>query len=392
MACLGQPLPFPWLPHAEWAQAVLLAHRVFGTMTLCAMVCWSLALTRQLRLGAAFFAAGGSTFVCGAWLLLWTLLLVAPAASLEQRVDFAWRDLAQEQHVAVALLLCGAGAAEMFHALALAAALPPRRWPHTVWFANMAMVGMLFVTHPQRTWSETQRHVALGLSLIAGAFTLTCEKNEGLLDGEQDVLEAPNIALAALSFGIAAILLFTFPPPDGGSTATNSPDTPQNLSISLSTPQNLSISLPAPQNLSTALPTPQNLSKLSPSPQILSISFTPHVGVSTHCQQGHPVAAAAVVVSLVSFVVIFAAAVWDAAELRAALHVIIRRVSRGCRAFTQSHQTCPHEDRSCSSIASSRTKCSRSLSSVEHITELQLLASAAPAGSDNELLDGSKHA
>ena len=31
-----------------------------------------------------------------------------------------------------------------------------------------------------------------------------------MLDGDQDVLEAPNIAIAAVNFGVAAVLLFTF--------------------------------------------------------------------------------------------------------------------------------------------------------------------------------------
>ena len=44
--CLGAgSFEVPWLLHLEWARAVLLAHRVFGSMTLVVMIAWACAMT-----------------------------------------------------------------------------------------------------------------------------------------------------------------------------------------------------------------------------------------------------------------------------------------------------------------------------------------------------------
>lgn len=294
-ACANIYLPLPWLPHVEWAWAVLLAHRVFGTLTIGLMMCWAMALSQITTVACSYALAGMLTAACGVWLMLWVIVLMKPAASTSEMIEFAWHDVTQEQHFVMGLLLAAAGCTELFHAVALHSserALGERRWPHTIWLFNMAMVGLIFVGHPQRSWGETQRHVAIGLSMIAGAFLLTLEKNDGMLDGDQDIFEAPNIVGAALSFGVTAVLLFTFPAPRSPQRYINST---ANSSINVSA------------NL-----TNNNTTDFG------GVQF--HVGIATHCQQGHPLALIGLAVALLSFVLLFAAAAYD----RGALHSSLR--------------------------------------------------------------------
>ena len=171
----------PWLLHTEWAWAVLLAHRVFGSMTLAVMTAWACAMTQVCSVAWAYAAAGAATLGCGLWLLLWVTYLLKPSVRLSELLSFAVHDVAQEQHLVIGLLLTAAGVSELLHAAALASrrrTLCAARAIHSVWFCNMASVGLLFIGHPQRSWGETQRHVVLGLCLVFGAFMLCVEKRE----------------------------------------------------------------------------------------------------------------------------------------------------------------------------------------------------------------------
>ena len=116
-------LPFAWLPHIEWAWAVLLAHRVFGVMTIVVMISWAMALTGITSIAGSYALSGVATSGCGLWLVLWVLVLMKPAADLGQMLDFAWTDVTQEQHFVMGLLLAAAGGAEIYHALALGASV-----------------------------------------------------------------------------------------------------------------------------------------------------------------------------------------------------------------------------------------------------------------------------
>ena len=172
--CVASHLALPWLSHVEWALAVLLAHRVFGVMSITVMISWALSFSECVTLAGGYAMSGVATCSCGIWLVLWVFVLMKPSADFGPMLDFALHDITQEQHFVMGLLLAAAGGAEIYHALALATAdlrLSAKKWPHSVWFCNMAMVGLIFIGHPQRSWGETQRHVALGLSMIGGDFS-----------------------------------------------------------------------------------------------------------------------------------------------------------------------------------------------------------------------------
>ena len=70
---------------------------------------------------------------------------------------------------------------------------------------------MDFVVHPQRNEEETRRHVLMGLGIVAGSIGLALEKLSGDLEKDKPLIEAMRLIIAACSFGLAAVLLFTFP-------------------------------------------------------------------------------------------------------------------------------------------------------------------------------------
>ncbi|KAJ1454485.1 hypothetical protein M885DRAFT_521757 [Pelagophyceae sp. CCMP2097] len=74
-------------------------------------------------------------------------------------------------------------------------------------FANMALVGLIFVGHPQRSPSAAKKHVALGTCIIFGAYLLTCDKKAKF---PVDSLDAPA---AAVLVGIGAVLLAAYREP-----------------------------------------------------------------------------------------------------------------------------------------------------------------------------------
>ncbi|KOO53584.1 hypothetical protein Ctob_011763 [Chrysochromulina tobinii] len=133
-------------------------------------------------------------------------------------------DLAQMQHLAMGVLFVAAGGAELYYAAAVAY-LPRRdvdalRWPHIIWGVCMAWIGVDFVVHPQRNEEETRRHVTMGIAIVAGSLGLALEKLSGDLEKDKPLTEAMRLIIAACSFGLAAVLLFTFPMPHADALPT----------------------------------------------------------------------------------------------------------------------------------------------------------------------------
>lgn len=249
MECSGDRFAVPWLDQGEWSHGVWLAHRIFGVLAIAVLLVWACLFLEALSLRRAFLLAGGATGACGLWLIGWVGWLIKPSVTFAEKCDFALRDLAQLQHLAMGLLLAAAGAAEVRFAQALLT-LPRRRadallWPHLLWGLCVGWVGLLFLGHPQvaleaspqpprhrRSLSpaalppqldddDAARHLKLGLGLLLGASLLALQKRRGLLDGEMALLDLPMLAAAALAFGVAALQLLTFPAPPVGTTANS---------------------------------------------------------------------------------------------------------------------------------------------------------------------------
>lgn len=113
--------------------------------------------------------------------------------------------------------------------------------------------------------------MALGLTISFGAVALAVEKRDARLQEDQDICDAPHMVAAAIGFGVADILLWTFPSPRHGAAA-------------------------APGANATA-------------------NATTHVGVRTDCQLGHTLAQAGAAVAVASIVLLAAAATPDARAL-----------------------------------------------------------------------------
>ena len=221
MPCEPDAFVVAFLSQEQWGDRVLLAHRVFAICIVAVMSAWMLLLLEVTSVPAAYALAGASTAGCGAWLVFWVFVWVDPSAGLAQLREFAFRDLVQLQHLAIGALLGIAGLAELAFAAAVVAktrATALRRplsllcsgnWLHSVWFCAMSATGVIFVTHPQQAAVEIGQHVAIGLGVLFGAYTLSLEKRDGV-EHDRSVCEAPGIVLAAVCFGVAAVVLFTF--------------------------------------------------------------------------------------------------------------------------------------------------------------------------------------
>ena len=93
-------------------------------------------------------------------------------------------------------------------------------WLHGVWFANIAAVGLVFVSHPQKTPSLAAQHALIGTCLIVGAHFLALERRAPLADTARvwRTPFAPCAAdavphdgmVAAACFGVAAVVLVRF--------------------------------------------------------------------------------------------------------------------------------------------------------------------------------------
>ena len=255
-------LEVPWLLQSEWSDGVWLAHRVFAILSFFILLTWCALFLELIKLRTAFFSAGAATcswcaacpyfilrlaaLMCapslnydsGLWLVAWVMVAMKPCMPINILWQFAMSDVVQEQHLAMGFLLAAAGSAELCF---VAAPYHVRRddtslgWAHSLWGCCIAWVGVLFVAHPQRSSAEvrspispalvaeteaysaccvqTSRHILLGVCIAVGAAALALEKRRGQLDVPQTICEAPCLVVAATTFALATVLLFTFPAP-----------------------------------------------------------------------------------------------------------------------------------------------------------------------------------
>lgn len=167
------------------------------------------------------FMAGGRRYAWPAIVLLAGVLLLAylvlphhgPGRAVEQ-----WRfvlvEPQQQQHVLIAVLVCIGSAVEL---LVLAGRLRARAW-RLVWPAAVALVGWLFIMHPQHGTSDavgraTLVHRVLGSTLLITAALAAANALR--------VRTARALAVAWPTFLlIAAILLVVYREPEGAYDAT----------------------------------------------------------------------------------------------------------------------------------------------------------------------------
>ena len=105
MECSGDRFAVPWLNQGEWSHGVWLAHRIFGVLAIAVLLVWACLFLEALSLRRAFLLAGGATGACGLWLIGWVGWLIKPSVTFAEKCDFALRDLAQLQHLAMQQLL-----------------------------------------------------------------------------------------------------------------------------------------------------------------------------------------------------------------------------------------------------------------------------------------------
>jgi len=79
---------------------------------------------------------------------------------------FVLTDLVQIQHVSIALLLFAVGMLDIYTGLWKVQSIA---W-QLLWLANSALVGIVFIIHPEHDFQQTFVHQFLGLALFFGAF------------------------------------------------------------------------------------------------------------------------------------------------------------------------------------------------------------------------------
>ena len=84
---------------------------------------------------------------------------------------------------------------------------PIKPGTHDAWFANLAVVALVFVGHPQRAGRAVVAHVAIGCCLLTGAYLLASEKKA---DFRQSSLDA---VYAGAAVALAAVVLVAYREP-----------------------------------------------------------------------------------------------------------------------------------------------------------------------------------
>ena len=173
VACGNATLPMrfegpPNLTPEMYGKASQTAHTVLGIALACICVVWGAFIVLPERFGKkqCYAAAGTLSAAAGLYLIAWVQLLSTP--------DFARRDLVQRQHTAIGRCLVAAGLQELLFARARQGERLART--HDAWFANLAVVALVFVGHPQRASRAVVAHVAIGCCLLTGAYLLASEK------------------------------------------------------------------------------------------------------------------------------------------------------------------------------------------------------------------------
>ncbi len=142
-------------------------------------------------------------WTCGAAIYLFLSVFVGfnPHA-LSDVWRFAWRDIAQIQHITIAVLLFAVGITDL---LMGRYAISAFGW-HFMWFWNNSAIGFIFVIHPERDQFQTMTHQVLGFCLVMGAISLMFIKISDRYGNELYVRRARSIAVHALTVrcGVAA--------------------------------------------------------------------------------------------------------------------------------------------------------------------------------------------
>jgi hypothetical protein len=185
-------------------------------------------------------------------LFSWVFFFMDPSHPVDLFL-YSIRDLLQLQHIAIAALLFSGGLIEVLQSCymlppmsqvpspsanaalnsnslspaAVSAALTASRtgsyW-HVLWSSNLILTGLIFMLHPQHTYSATVKHLLLGTSLVLGspllvrgkllAWKLELEQQRRQAQG----LTAPwrnnhvdwSMIAAGGSFALAACILLAF--------------------------------------------------------------------------------------------------------------------------------------------------------------------------------------
>jgi len=133
---------------------------------------------QSASLERAYVISGMSLCFAGSYLGLWVLIFSAPEHVLDGLVwSYAERDLVQQQHLAISCLAVTGGVLEILWAVCGS----PQRgglsfrhdgW-HVLWAMNEAMIGVLFLIHPQHSGPRgVVIHTSLGMCMAYAAMFL----------------------------------------------------------------------------------------------------------------------------------------------------------------------------------------------------------------------------
>mgnify|MGYP004140861481 CR=1 FL=1 len=208
VACGNATLPMRFagpsnLTPEMYGKASQTAHTVLGIALACICCVWGALVVLPERVGKkqCYAAAGALSAAAGLYLIAWVQLLSTP--------DFAGRDLVQRQHTAIGRCLLAAGLQELLFARARQGERLART--HDAWFANLAVVALVFVGHPQRASRAVVAHVAIGCCLLSGAYLLASEKKNGFSSNSLDAV------YAGAAVALAAVVLVAYrEPAEGG--------------------------------------------------------------------------------------------------------------------------------------------------------------------------------
>ena len=180
------------------------AHTVLGIALACICVVWGafIVLPERFSKKQCYAAAGTLSAAAGLYLIAWVQLLSTP--------DFARRDLVQRQHTAIGRCLVAAGLQELLFARARQGERLSKPGTHDAWFANLAVVALVFVGHPQRASRAVVAHVAIGCCLLTGAYLLASEKKNGFSSNSLDAV------YAGAAVALAAVVLVAYREPTEG--------------------------------------------------------------------------------------------------------------------------------------------------------------------------------
>jgi hypothetical protein len=210
-----------WLSPSTYTAASDQAHVVLGVLLLVMVGSWAAYVLDACSVRRAALCSGACQTSMGVYLFTWLAILMR-ADDPPALWRYVLSDLLQLQHLAIAALLCAGGVVELLqsgewllpmssskllvalpHATTLRlsttegsgggdrdsamvftraslceARLMARKgnmW-HQLWCACLMLVGLVFMLHPQHSYSASTRHVVLGASLALGSPWLTRAK------------------------------------------------------------------------------------------------------------------------------------------------------------------------------------------------------------------------